>query len=192
MASVSTPHGPDLVRGRANAVSRGLSERVTFIEGPAAEHVRAADVVLSVGAHEAFGGVTETLRAAHSAVRPGGRVLFGAEFWEQPPEPERLRNMWPGISAGDCTDLAGLADQAVAAGFRPLWIETANQGEWEQFESGLAADVEEWLLTNAGNPEAGQVREALDTQRGIWLRGHRGMLGFAYLSLGRPGPASSG
>ena len=113
-------------------------------DSPAAENVRAADVVINVGAHHAFGGVIEALQALHSAVRPAGRVLFGTEFWEHPPAPAQLASMWPGISANDCTSLAEVADQAVAAGFRPLRIETATQGEWEEFESGLAADAEEW------------------------------------------------
>jgi SAM-dependent methyltransferase len=178
-------HHPDLIRGRGNAAARGLADRVTFIEGPAAENVRAADVVINVGAHQAFGGVIEALQALHSVVRPGGRVLFGTEFWEYPPAPAQLASMWPGISASDCTSLAEVADQAVAAGFRPLRIETATQGEWEEFESGLAADAEEWLLAHAGHPEADKVRTRLDTQRSIWLRGHRGVLGFAYLTLGR-------
>jgi SAM-dependent methyltransferase len=177
-------HGPDLARGRANAVARQLSDRVTFIEGPAAEQLGSADMVINLGAHQAFGGVSEALRALRGAVNPGGRVLFGAEYWEHPPTSAELANMWPGISVDDCTDLAGLVDQAVVAGFRPLRIETATRGEWEEFESGLAADAEHWLLSHADHPAAGEVRANLDAQRSIWLRGHRDVMGFAYLTLG--------
>jgi SAM-dependent methyltransferase len=183
---------PDLARGRANAAARQLSDRVTFIEGPAAEHLSSADIVINLGAHHAFGGITEALHTLREAVRPDGRVLFGAEYWERPPTRDQLANMWPGISADDCTDLAGLVDQAVSAGFRPLRIETASRAEWEEFESGLAADVEDWLLSHADHPQAGTVREKLDGQRSIWLRGHRDVMGFAYLTLGRlPTPGSS-
>jgi SAM-dependent methyltransferase len=178
-------HGPDLSRGRDNAAGRALSDRVTFIEGAAAENLRAADILINLGAHQALGGITEALRALYENVNPGGRVLFGAEFWEHAPTPGQLANMWPGISADDCSDLAGLADQAVAAGFRPLRIETATRGEWEEFESGLAAEAEEWLLMHADHPAALEVRAKLDTQRSIWLRGHRDVMGFAYLTLGR-------
>ena len=150
-----------------------------------AEHRERADVVISLGAYQAFGAVPDALRALHELVNPGGRLLFGAEFWERPPTPERLADMWPGITADDCTDLAGLADAAAAGGFRPLRIETATRGEWEEFESGLAAEREEWLLANPGHAEAAAVRDQLDRQRSIWLRGHRGVMGFAYLTLGR-------
>lgn len=107
-----------------------------------------------------------------AVVNPGGRLVFGAEFWQRPPTPGQLANMWPGSSAEDCTDLAGLVDRAVVAGFRPLRIETVTTGEWDE-------------------PQADEVRTRLDTQRGNWLRGHRDVLGFAYLTLGA-GPGGVG
>src|SRR6185437_11546688 len=55
------------------------------------------------------------------------------------------QSRWPGTTAGEFGDLAGLADLAVAAGFRPAWIETATLAEWEEFESGYQCDEEEWL-----------------------------------------------
>lgn len=178
-------HGPDLARGRANALARGLGDQVTFVEGPAAEYTAPADVMINVGAYQAFGDVAGALGVLHRQVNPGGRLLFGAEVWEHHPTTERLANMWPGSSVDDCTDLAGLVDLATAAGFRPLRIETATSGEWEEFESGLAADAEEWLLSNTTHPDADGVRARLDAQRDRWLRGHRYALGFAYLTLGR-------
>ena len=177
-------HGPDLVRARANAADRGLADRVTFVEGPAAEHGTGADLVINVGAYHAFGDLAAALGTLRGLVNRGGRLLLGAEFWEQPPPPERLAEMWPGTGADDCDDLAGLVDRAVAAGFRPLRIETATRGEWEEFESGLAADAEEWLVANPDHPGAAGLRSKLDSQRSIWLRGHRDLMGFAYLTLG--------
>jgi SAM-dependent methyltransferase len=183
-------HEPDVLRGRRNADARRLSDRVTFVHGPAAEQeTGVADVVVSVGAYHAFGDIPEALRALHRMVAPGGCLLFGAEFWEHPPTPGQLAHMWPGTTADECTDLAGLVDRAVAAGFRPLRIETAARGEWEEFESGFAADREEWLAANPGHSEAERIRAELDTQRGIWLRGHRDVMGFAYLTLVRTGDA---
>nr|WP_296071420.1 class I SAM-dependent methyltransferase [uncultured Actinoplanes sp.] len=177
-------HGPDIARAHAGAAARALSDRVSFIEGPAEAHAGAADVVISIGAYQAFGTISDALPVLRELINPGGVLLFGAEFWERPPTADRLAGMWPGASADDCTDLAGLVDEAVTAGFRPLRIETATTNEWEEFESGLAADVEDWLLANAGHPDAASVREKLDAQRDVWLKGHRGLLGFAYLTLG--------
>jgi SAM-dependent methyltransferase len=180
-------HGPDMVRGRADAAARGLSDRVTFIEGPAEEHLSTADLVLSVGAWHAFGeapNIPHTLRTLRPLVNPGGRLLFAAEFWNRTPTADELAGMWPDTSADSCTDLAGLVGQATAAGFRPLRIETASQGEWEEFESGYAADVEEWLAANPDHPGAEATRAKVDRHRSYWLRGYRNVWGFAYLTLG--------
>lgn len=178
--------GADVERGRRNAAARGLSERVTFVEGPAREYAGTADLVLSVGAFHAFDTIAEALRQLRRRVNPGGCLLFAAELWERTPTPEQLAGMWPGATADDCTYLPHLVDEALAAGFRPLRIETATRSEWEDFESGLAAGREDWLLSHPGHPESDAVRDKLDKQRNFWLRGHRDVMGFAYLTLGVP------
>ncbi|HSZ39005.1 MAG TPA: class I SAM-dependent methyltransferase [Trebonia sp.] len=179
-------NGPEIARGRESAEKRDLSARVSFIEGQAKDHARPADVVINCGAYQAFGTIPEALKALRPLVRPGGLLMFGAEIWDRTPTGEQLANMWPGISADDCLSLPGLVDAATAEGFRPLSVQTATRGEWEEFESGLAAADEEWLLANGNHPEAVQVRDRLDRQRSIWLRGHRDVMGFAYLTLGVP------
>jgi ubiquinone/menaquinone biosynthesis C-methylase UbiE len=176
--------GPDIQRARMKAEAAELADRVSFVEGPATEHLSKADLVLNVGAYHALGDVEQALKVLRGLVNPGGRLLFGAEFWERSPTEQELGRMWPGTSEDECTDLATLVDQAIAAGFRPLRIETSTANEWEEFETGLARDTEEWLLSNPDHPEASSVREKLDKQRSIWLRGHRGIMGFALLTLG--------
>jgi hypothetical protein len=39
----------------------------------------------------------------------------------------------------DCLYLPDLVEAATAEGFRPLCIQTATRGEWEEFESRLVA-----------------------------------------------------
>jgi cyclopropane fatty-acyl-phospholipid synthase-like methyltransferase len=177
-------HGPDITRGRENAERRGLSSRASFIEGSATDHAEPADVVICCGAYQAFGTIDEALKALRGLVKPAGVLLFGAEIWDQPPSDERLSSMWPGTTVDDCRYLPDLVDAAVAAGFRPLRVQTATRGEWEEFESGYAAEAEEWLLANGDHAAAAEIRAKLDSHRSIWLRGHRDVLGFAYLTLG--------
>lgn len=179
-------HGPDIARGRALAAERGLADRATFTEGSAADHAAPAELVVSLGAYQAFGTIPEALQALRTRVRPGGRLLFGCEIWDRTPTASQLAAMWPGTAVEDCRYLPDVVDLAVAAGFRPLRVETATRGEWEEFESGYAADLEEWLLDNADHPEAADVRTKLDEHLSIWLRGTHDVLGFAYLTLGVP------
>ncbi|MFI9051965.1 SAM-dependent methyltransferase [Streptomyces sp. NPDC053427] len=179
--------GPDIARGRDNAANRGLADRVDFIEGSATDHSGAADVVINCGAYQAFGAVPEALTALRRLVNPGGVLLFGADYWERTPSEQQLAHMWPGTTVDECFHLPDLVDVAIAAGFRPLRIQTATRDELEEFESGYAAGAEEWLLANRDHPEAEQVRTRLDDHRSIWLRGLRDVWGFAYLTLGVPG-----
>jgi cyclopropane fatty-acyl-phospholipid synthase-like methyltransferase len=179
-----------LARGRDNAKSRGLAERVTFArESGAGTRREPADVVLCVGASHALSDAqppehtVTALQALRRLVTPGGRVLLGEGFWHRPPTDPELAAMWPGTSAGEMHDLAGLVDLAVDAGFRPAWIETASEQEWEDFESGYQNDEEEWLAAHSDHPRASEIRERLDQHRSHWLRGYRGILGLAYLTL---------
>ncbi|WP_374194757.1 cyclopropane-fatty-acyl-phospholipid synthase family protein [Streptomyces sp. VRA16 Mangrove soil] len=180
----------DLARGRADAEARGLAGRAEFVEMDAKKAADTpADVVLCLGSSQALieedttEPVVDALRALRRMVNPGGRVLLGEGYFERPPTDEELAVMWPGASRDDHTDLATLVDLAVEAGFRPVWIETASQEEWEEFESGYQSDTEEWLANHPGHPLAEQTRERLDKHRTSWLRGYRNVLGIAYLTL---------
>ncbi|MDN5725458.1 MAG: class I SAM-dependent methyltransferase [Propionibacteriales bacterium] len=176
-------HGPDLERGRTLAERSGVADRVTFVTGEAEPYRDAADLVINIGAFQAYRTPAQALGALRELVNPGGRLIFGAEFWEHPPTDAELAHLWEGTTAEDCTDLAGLVDLAVAAGFRPVRTETVTRTEWEEYESGHMAERELWLAAHPGHPQADEVRSALDSQRSIWLRGHRDLLGFAYLTL---------
>src|SRR5262249_42825271 len=138
-----------------------------------------ADVVLCVGASQALSDaeppdhIEAALTVLRRLVTPGGRVLFGDGFWQHPPTAAELAAMWPGTTAGELHDLARLTDLAVAAGFRLAWIETADEAEWEEFESAYQADEEEWLAAHPGHPEAAQLSRRLDEHRSHWLRGYR-------------------
>ncbi|MGW7254682.1 SAM-dependent methyltransferase [Streptomyces sp. NPDC054834] len=179
----------DLARGRLNAEARGLAGRVEFVEESALGTGRGpADLVLCLGAGQALSTAeppahtTEALRELRRLVTDGGRVMLGEGFWERTPTPAELSGMWPGASGEDHHSLARLVDLAVAAGFRPEWIETASPAEWEEFESAYQADTEVWLAGHPDHPLAAETRERLDRHRAQWMS-YRGVLGLAYLTL---------
>lgn len=177
-------NGRTLDRGRANATARGLAGRVTFEEGDGAARRDGADVVICIGADHAFGSQSDALAALHGLARPGGIALFGSGFWQRPPSEHEAESL--GMQVDSLTDLAGLIEIAIAHGFRPLNIQSANNDEWEQFESGYLSDWEEWLFANSDHPDADGLRAKADTHRTEWLRGYGRVFGFAYLTLGRP------
>jgi cyclopropane fatty-acyl-phospholipid synthase-like methyltransferase len=180
----------DLARGRASALARGLAGRVSFIEESAVGTAHGpADLVLCVGASHALSEASpqqatiDALSELRRLVNPGGRVFLGECFWEHPPTPAEIAAVWSGITAEDHFDLATLVELAISAGFRPEWIETASLQEWDDFESGYLADVEEWLAGHQDHPEAAETRKMADEHLSVWLRGSRGLLGLAYLTL---------
>jgi SAM-dependent methyltransferase len=181
--------GPLLDRGRANAAARGLDQRVQFVEADGAIPLDPADVVLCVGSDHVFGDQRAALIAMHPLVAPGGRLLFGTGFWSRTPGAEEAAAV--GMSPDSLLNLGDLVDLAVACGFRPLAVQTANTDEWEAFESGYLADWEEWLMTNPASADADGVRARADQHRAEWLHGYRDVLGFAYLVLGRPNAQSA-
>ncbi|BAC68336.1 SAM-dependent methyltransferase [Streptomyces avermitilis] len=183
-------NGQDIARGRENAKARALADRVKFVEESAAGTARGpADLVLCLGASHTLSDAqppqhtTAALHALRRLVQPGGRVLLGENFWQRTPTSAELDAMWPGARAEEFHDLAGLVDLAVASGFRPAWIETASSDEWDEFESGYQSDVEEWLAAHSDHPLAAETRERVDRHRASWLKGYRGVLGLAYLTL---------
>lgn len=178
-----------IARARRNAAARGLADRAVFVQGRVSESAPGpADLALSIGASHVFGDASPSeqtdvaLRGLRDLVGTGGRVLFGECFWQRPPTPADLAALWPGTRADEFTGLTGLVGRTAAAGFRPLWIETAGADEWEFFESGFLAGREEWLASHRDHPEAAAVRAEVDAHRAVAL-GCRGLLGFAFLTL---------
>jgi len=167
-----------LERGRAAADTRGLGHAVRFVAGAAEDWDEAAQRVMCIGAGHAWGGDAEALAALARVVAPGGRLLFGDGCWERPPTPAAAKLFGPGV-----LPLAQLTAAARAAGWRVLHLSTADQREWDAFESSWRAGREEWLAAHADHPDAPALRDELDALLTEYLDVYRGVLGFAYLVL---------
>ncbi|MFR9775088.1 SAM-dependent methyltransferase [Micromonospora sp. MS34] len=169
-----------LVRGRALAASRSLGDRVRFVREEAAAWREPADRVLCVGAAHAFGGTVGALDALAGVVRPGGRLLFGDACWEAAPGGAAVR-----IFGDAVLPLAELVEQVRVAGWRVLHLSTADLREWDDFESTWRAGRQEWLLEHPEDSRAAEVRGELDVRLREYVGAYRGVLGMAYLVLGR-------
>ncbi|MFI9492640.1 MULTISPECIES: SAM-dependent methyltransferase [Streptomyces] len=184
-ALMSAPGNDRLIWNTPLSEERGLADRVSFHEVPAAAYARDGyDLAVSIGAAHAWpGGAAEALKALRAAVRPGGRVLFGDGFWEREPSPAALEGL--GAGPGDFGSLLELIRLAESAGLRALQVTVADQREWDLFES--AANIgrgERWALAHPGHPLHAEVTAAVDARRTGYYGGYRGTLGLAYLVLG--------
>lgn len=166
-----------LDRGRAAARERGLA--VDFTDADAATWDVPAERAFCIGSAHIFGSTKAALEGLARVV-PSGRLLYGDGFWAAPPNPAAAEIFGP-----DTLTLPDLLDAAGAAGWRVLHLSTADQLEWDDFESSSRRAWQEWLLAHPADPRASDVRAWLDERQRQYVRDYRGVLGLAYLVLGR-------
>ncbi|WP_411105320.1 SAM-dependent methyltransferase [Streptomyces sp. cmx-4-9] len=163
------------------ARERGVSERLVLHRQEAADFVSAEpfDLVISVGATHAFGGLLPTLAAARKHLAPGGRVLVGESFWDRTPSPEAVEMF------GDLADLATTVDQVVADGWTPVHGHVSTRGELDTYEWSCWGSLASWALDHPADPAGAQALETATVQRSQWLHGYRDSFGFLCLVLRR-------
>ena len=178
--------------GQAQAVVRGLTDRVDLRVDDTRDLSGGWDAVICIGASQVWGAPVEeaqplaydaALAALRRLVSRGGRVIYGDGIWSRPPTPAATAPL-----AGrddEFLTLGGVVDLAVAAGFAPLEVHEASLEEWDVFESGYAAGYARWLASHdADDPEAAQVQRGFaERQRTAYFSGYRGVLGLGYLEL---------
>ncbi|MFI5936403.1 SAM-dependent methyltransferase [Actinoplanes sp. NPDC051494] len=176
-------HGFD--RTRAAAAELGVAERLELRREDVTGYRSAgpADVVLSVGASYAYGGLVPTLKAVREHLAEDGTLLLGDCFWEREPGPE-LRAMIEGDQPG-YTDLAGTVDRLAADGWTPVYAHVSTLAEWDDYEWNWTGSLARWALDHPGHPDRRQVLDTAAEHRTAWLHGYRGVLGFVTLLLRR-------
>lgn len=175
-----------LSRARAAAAARGLEERLVLHRQDAADFVspQPFDLVLSIGAAHAFGGLLPTLAAARGHLAPGGHVLIGDGFWDGTPSPEAVAML------GDFADLATTVELVAAEGWTPVGGHVSSRRELDDYEWACWGALAAWALDHPGHPDSAGVLATADTRRTEWLRVYRDTFGFVSLLLRRtPGPA---
>ncbi|MFG2873917.1 SAM-dependent methyltransferase [Streptomyces sp. NPDC048337] len=170
-----------LTQARQAARALGVDERLVLHQREAANFVSSEpfDLVLSVGATHAFGGLLPTLTAAREHLAPGGRVLIGESFWERPPSPEAIE------AFGDLADLASTVDRVVADGWTPVHGHVSTRAELDAYEWACWGSLASWALDHPADPAAPQVLATANAQRSQWLHGYRDSFGFVCLVLRR-------
>jgi cyclopropane fatty-acyl-phospholipid synthase-like methyltransferase len=167
-----------LSHARSLARQRHLDQHVQFAQADAATWRSPADRVLCTGASHAFGGTEPALTALAQLIPAGGRLLFGDGYWASPPSAAATA-----IFGDTVPTLPQLLEACRTAGWRVIHMSTADQREWDDFESTFRAGRQEWLLAHSADPRAAEVREWLDTRERQYIEAYRGILGFAYLVL---------
>jgi cyclopropane fatty-acyl-phospholipid synthase-like methyltransferase len=169
-----------LSRARDLSGEREKPRQITFVHGDAQAWDQPAERVLCIGASHAWGGTLSALCALRSVVAPGGRLLFADGCWASEPAPEAVAIFGDGMLR-----LRDVVEHALDVGWRVLSVTTADQREWDEFESSWRRGREEWLLDNRDAPGADSLRRELDERLLEYITSYRGVLGFCYLVLTR-------
>jgi SAM-dependent methyltransferase len=168
-----------LAQAHETATRLGVQERLVLhrqeAEGFSSPH--SFDLVLSVGATHAFGGLLPTLAAARKHLAPGGRALVGEGFWAREPSQEAVEML------GNFTDLATTVDRVVADGWTPVHGHVSTRGELDDYEWACWGSLASWALDHPADPDSSQVLETATARRSEWLRAYRDIWGFVSLVL---------
>lgn len=166
-----------LDRGKREAQKRGID--INFVCQSAANWQDSQDRAICIGSSHTLGGSRAMLQRLAEIV-PKGRVLVGDSFWERQPT-DIAREM----HGDDIPMLIDLVTMCRETGWEILSLTTADQREWDNFESSHRAGLREWIIENPDSPRAQEMREQLDERERDYIMNYRGLLGFAYLVLGR-------
>jgi SAM-dependent methyltransferase len=193
-ALASSPHvraeGVDistdaLDHARRAASDLGFADRLVLHHQKAEDFLASQlfDLVISVGASHAFGGLLPTLAAARKHLAPGGCVLVGDGFWEHTPSQEAIDML------GDFTDLATTMDRVVADGWTPVDGHVSTRRELDDYEWACWGTLATWALDHPTDPDSPDVLATATTRRAEWLRAYRDTWGFVSLALRQTPPA---
>ncbi|MFJ6050551.1 SAM-dependent methyltransferase [Streptomyces sp. NPDC092307] len=166
-------------QARRSAGLLGVEDRLVVHQLKASEFVseRPFDLVVSVGATHAFGGLLPTLAAAREHLAPGGRVLLGECFWDGRPSAEAVEIF------GELQDLATTVDLVVADGWAPVHAHVSTRAELDAYEWSCLGSLASWALDHPADPNAAEILRTADERRTEWLRGYRDSFGFVSLVL---------
>ncbi|SCF74483.1 cyclopropane-fatty-acyl-phospholipid synthase family protein [Streptomyces sp. Ncost-T10-10d] len=170
-----------LAQARQGARDRGVEGRLVLHHQKAEDFVPAQpfQLVISVGATHAFGGLLPTLAAARKHLAPGGRVLIGEGFWDRTPSHEAIDML------GDLTDLATTVDRIVADGWTPIHGHISTRHELDDYEWACWGSLASWALDHPADPDSPDALTTANTRRTEWLRIYRDTFGFVSLVLSR-------
>jgi hypothetical protein len=101
-------------------------------------------------------------------------------IWDQPPTNAALELFGNGILT-----LGELVTASREAGWEVLSLGVADQREWDDFESKHRAGQRALILESPESAFGQQLKEELAKRDRDYLTIYRGLLGFAFLVLGR-------
>ena len=151
-----------------------LQDRIDIVEQDAqAFRLEPAsyDVALCLGASFVWDGLVGTLAALAPSARSGGHVVVGEPYWRF--------SLPEGVDDEGFVSLEETVDRFEDAGLPVTALISANEDDWDRYESLHWLALDEWLTANPDHPQAGEFRARGAAQRTRYLAWERPVLGWA-------------
>ena len=172
----------DAAKNRANEL--GVSDKITFVHGDAAEYPHETpefDIVSCIGATWIGDGLTGTIELMNPALKPGGLMLIGEPYWTDPPPEPAYAAL--GVNKSDYVSLEETYDRIESSGFRLIEMILADHHGWDRYEAPQWMAVDDFLRANPDDPDAQSISEWINTNRRAYLKYGRRYLGWGVFVL---------
>jgi cyclopropane fatty-acyl-phospholipid synthase-like methyltransferase len=143
------------------------------------------DLSVCIGSTQSLGGYQNALTVLIRLTKPGGLLLIGEMFWKREPTPTFLQAT--GMHEGDCVPHHVNSERAIEMGLTPLWIVSADEREFDEYEWAHARAIEHFAGENADMPETRTMLERSRAWRNAYLRWGRHIIGFGLYLFRTPG-----
>lgn len=168
-----------LADAESRARELAVDDRVSFVRADARTYTieaAAFDIAACIGATWIGDGLAGTARMLLPALRPGGLVLLGEPFWNEPPPEEAYEAL--GLGQDDFTSLEGTLDRIESAGLELAEMVLANPDSWDRYEASQWRTVSDWLIAHPDDPIRDELRAFVEKNRRAHLAYQRRFLGW--------------
>ena len=163
-----------------------VGARVQFVQGDAADYPEdhhQFDIVSCIGATWIGGGLAGTLELMKPAIKDSSSLLLvGEPYWmDNPPQAA-----YDALADGDphlFATLPGTLERFEAAGLELVEMVLASLEGWDRYSAMQWMAVSNWLRAHPDDPEAGALRQWIDTARRDYLTYGRPYLGWGVFVL---------
>jgi hypothetical protein len=176
-----------LAAAHARAEELGVADRVRFVLGDAGEPGagggggEAYEVVSCIGATWIGGGLAGTIALMRASLAPGGLMLVGEPYWNDPPPEPAYEAI--GLGREDFTSLPGTLERIESTGMELVEMVLADGDSWDRYVAAQWWTVERWLTANPDHPGAPHMRRYLTGSRRSHLTYQRRYLGWGVFVL---------
>jgi len=173
---------PEFAAAAREAVNlAGLQERIDIVEHDAAAYPlepASYDVAMCLGASFVWDGLVGTLAALAPSARSGGHVVVGEPYWRS--------SLPAGVDAEGFASLEQTVRRFEDAGLSVTALISANDDDWDRYESLHWRAIEEWLTENPDDPDVSEIRQRHEGARRRYVEFQREALGWAIFAGRKP------